>query len=150
MNLLLRNFAILGPLLSLVNCGQESSGPGTNVPMIQPTPSVTTDDVHRIIRRDFGESRIVEVQAILNDYGTKDWQRDSARVHLAILKLAAGDLSRIRQQTETACSDYRDVLSPAEYRRYSDLAWSGSNDKAAEEKAIRDDWDEYQTWLDRK
>ena len=150
MKLLLRPVVILGSLLSLVNCDGESSGPVTNIPMIQPKPNVTTDDVHRIIQRDFGESRVAEIQAVLNDYGTKDWQQGSARVHLAILKLAAGDLSRLRQHTETACTDYRDVLGPAEYRRYSDLAWSGSSDQAAEKKAISDDWDEYQTWLARK
>ena len=150
MTLPLRPLAILGTILSLVSCGAGSSRPATDTPMTQPTPTVTTDDVHRVIRRDFGESHFAEVQAILSAYGTKDYQRDSARVHLAIMKLAGGDLSRLRQHTDTACSDYRDVLSPAEYRRYSDLAWSGRSDKAAEEKAIREDWDEYQAWLARK
>ena len=150
MNLLLRPLAIFGVALSLVSCGAGSSRPATDTTMTQPTPTVTTDDVHRVIRRDFGDSRFAEVQGILGAYGTKDWQRDPARVHLAILKLAGGDLSRLRQHTETACSDYRDVLSPAEYRRYSDLAWSGRSNKTSEEKAIRDDWDEYQTWLARK
>ncbi len=116
----------------------------------QPTPSVTTNDVRRIIRRDFGDERIAEVQAILSRYGTKDWQRETARVHLAILKLANGDLDRLKQHTETASSDYRDVLSPAEYSRYSDLAWSNSRDPKTEQQAIRDDWDEYQSWLARK
>lgn len=147
---LFRALPILGALLWLVSCGAGSSRPAAATHMTQPTPTVTTDDVHRVIRRDFGESAFSEVQAILGAYGTETWQRESARVHLAILKLAGGDLSRLRQHTEIACSDYRDVLSPAEFRRYSDLAWSGHSDKAAEEKAIREDWDEYQTWLARK
>lgn len=121
-----------------------------NKVMTQPTPEVTTDDVHRIIRRDFGESRFSEVQTVLSSYGTKDWQQGTARVHLAILKLSAGDLSQLRQHTEIACSDYRDVLTPAEYRRYSNLAWSGESGQTAEQNAIRDDWSEYQTWLTRR
>ena len=150
MNLFQRPLAIFGTLIALVSCSPSSSRQVNDAPMTQPTPSVTTDDVYRIIKRDFGDSRVAEVQEILNGYGTQDWQRESARVHLAVLKLAGGDLSRLRQHTEMACSDYRDVLSPAEYRRYSDLVWSGTTDKSAKEEAIRNDWDEYQTWLARK
>ncbi len=116
----------------------------------QPTPSVTAEDVQRIIRRDFGDARTAEVQALLSGYGTKDGQRDPARVHLAILKLAKGDVSQLKRQTETACTDYRDVLSAAEYRRYAALAWSTPKDPKAEQQAMREDWEEYQSWLARK
>jgi len=116
----------------------------------QLTPTFTTEDVNRIIRRDFGDNRIAEVQAILSRYGANDWQREKARVHLAILKLAKGDLDCLKQQMEAASSDYRELLCNAEYRRYSDLPWSTNRDPKTEQQAIRDDWDEYQDWLARK
>ena len=55
--------------------------------------------------------------AILDEY-----QSDGAsptRVQLAVLKLAAGRLDELRREIETARRDYRDVLAPAEYPRYS-------------------------------
>ena len=116
----------------------------------QPIPTVTTEDVNRIIRRDFGDHRVAEVQAILSRYGANDWQREKARVHLAILKLAKGDLDSLKQQMEAAFSDYRDLLCNAEYRRYSDLPWSTNRDPKTEQQAIRDDWDEYHNWLTSK
>ncbi len=135
----------------LAGCRAKTPPPANDEAMTtQPTPSVTADDVQRIIRRDFGDARTAEVQALLSRYGTKDWQREPARVHLAILKLAKGDLSQLKLHTETACSDYRDVLSPAEYRRYSALAWSTPKDPKAEQQAMREDWEEYQSWLARK
>ncbi|MES2709203.1 MAG: hypothetical protein V4726_21585 [Verrucomicrobiota bacterium] len=117
--------------------------------MTQPTPSVTHEDVIRIVRRDFGDGKLTEVQAHLAAYGAQDGQRDTARVHLGILKLADGRMDRLRQMTEIACSDWRDVLSPAEYRRYAALAWSGRTDAEAPQQAIEDDWTEYQSWLTR-
>lgn len=116
----------------------------------QPTPKVTKDDVNRIIIRDFGAERSAEVKTILSEYGGQDGQRDSSRVHLAILKLAQSDLELLRRETKTACSDYRDVLCSAEYSRYAALGSSSASDKHAQEVAIQEDWKEYQEWLNRK
>ena len=61
--------------------------------MTQPTPNVTAADVERVVRRDFPADRFADVMAMLNEYGTEDWQREADRVRLAVLKLAAGSLS---------------------------------------------------------
>ncbi|WP_078816044.1 hypothetical protein [Prosthecobacter debontii] len=116
----------------------------------QPCPKITKDDVHRIIRRDFGTNQVARVNAILSRYGEADWQREPDRVHLAILKMAQGDIEKVESCTTTACSDYRDVLVAAEYRRYAELTWPGRSTPALEqEKAAEEDRAECQAWLRR-
>jgi len=84
----------------------------------QPTPNVSRADVERVVRRDFPADRVPEVLAMLGEYGTEGWHRESDRVRLAVLKLAAGSLEMLRQEIEVAKSDYRDVLVGAEYPDY--------------------------------
>src|SRR5262245_13221005 len=81
----------------------------------QPHPTVTRGDVERIVRRDFPADREPEILAMLSEYGPEDGHREADRVHLAILKLAAGKFERLRSQVEAAKADYREVLGPAEY-----------------------------------
>jgi hypothetical protein len=50
-------------------------------------------------------------------YGREPHHAEQERVHRAILKLGGGDLDRVRQMTDAACLDYRDVLLWAEYLR---------------------------------
>ena len=85
----------------------------------QPTPDVTGADVERVVRRDFPADRVATVLAMLEEYGVEKWQRESHRVRLAVLKLAAGSLKRLRQELECAKHDYREVLGPAEYPGYT-------------------------------
>ena len=115
----------------------------------QPTPSVDSADVKRVIARDPAAHPAAEVQAILSQYGRKEWQREVPRVHLAILKLSNGNIATLRGVTALACRDYRDVLTPAESRRYADLLFF-SPDHARQEAAIAADWQEYQAWLNRE
>lgn len=145
-------FSLLLAGVLLASCkGRPEAAPSESPSMqSQPTPKVTTDDVNRIILRDFGAERRDEVKTILSEYGKQDWQRESPRVHLAILKLAKSDLELLRSETKTACSDYRDVLSAAEYRRYAALPCPATPDKQAQEVAMQEDWKEYQEWLSRK
>ena len=39
----------------------------------QPHPTVTGADVERIVQRDFPADRVVEVLAMLGEYGSEDW-----------------------------------------------------------------------------
>ncbi len=81
----------------------------------QPTPTVTSADVERVVRRDFLPDRVPAVLAILNEYGTERWHHEPYRVRLAALKIAAGSLEELRVQIKIAKTDYRDVLASAEY-----------------------------------
>jgi len=116
----------------------------------QPIPKVTEDDVMRVVRRDFPSQHIDEVLAVLARYGEGDGSADVSRVRLAVLKLAAGNLERLRKQVETARCDFRDVLAFAEYPEYFARV-TGAADQSREkvQRIIDADWNQYQEWLQR-
>ena len=116
----------------------------------QPIPKVTDDDVMRVARRDFPSQHIDEVLTVLARYGEGDGSAAVPRVRLAILKLAGGNLERLRVQVETALSDFRDVLAFAEYPQYFARV-TGAADQSREEvqRIIDADWNQYQEWLQR-
>ena len=116
----------------------------------QPTPDVTGADVERIVRRDFAAERAVEVLAMLGEYGEETWQREPDRVRLAVLKLAAGDLQRLRYEIEGAKRDYRDVLGSAEYPGYTKRMFRiGELAQDEQQRIIDADWRQYRDWLAR-
>jgi hypothetical protein len=110
--------------------------------MDQPIPSYTKEDLDRIVARDYPLEVSAEVNAILSacTYG-------GIRVRMACLKLASGDIASLRKYVSDACTDYRDVLSWAEYPAYGSAYNRGEE---ATKKAIETDWQELQAWLHRK
>ena len=80
----------------------------------QPFPQVTEEDVARIVQRDFPEDQFDAVMGVLNEYGTEKWERGLPRVYLARLKLASGNLEKLKDAVRMAKSDSRDVLAAAE------------------------------------
>ena len=116
----------------------------------QPTPSVTAADVERVVRREFPPEQVAQVLTILAEYGGEEWHREQDRVRLAVLKLAAGSMERLRYQIEGAKGDYRDVLGPAEYPGYRKRRpASGAVAPEEEQRIIDADWKQYQDWLNR-
>src|SRR5262245_39185797 len=113
--------------------------------MRQRTPSATDADVERIVRRDFAEEHAPHVLAVLGEYGGEWWHREPARVRLAVLKLAARDLDKVRYWIAQAKSDYRDVLGPAEYPLYS-KKWFRIDKMPDEEhnRIVQSDWEQYE------
>lgn len=111
----------------------------------QPVPSVTAEDVRRIVRREFREEHVAEVEALLATYGDSEWHHEPARVRMAILKLSRGDLEKLKHNLEVARGDYRDVLFWAEYPEYSLRHADAAEDEL--EAAIERDWLQYQDWL---
>ena len=115
----------------------------------QPVARVSRDDVARVVRRDFAAAEYETVLGVLEEYGNDaERDRDNARVHMAVLKLANGNLSELRKHIEIARQDYRDVLSAAEYpaatRRWSEL---DKLSNAERQKIYDSDWEQYQRWL---
>ncbi len=115
----------------------------------QPIPKVTDEDVKRIALRDFGDAEVALALSILEEFGKQDRNCPSPRVRVAILKLANGDLDRLLNETKNAIEDYRDVLSEAEYPRYSREVGFNDAPEAVEQAVIDDDWRQYREWLER-
>ena len=112
--------------------------------MTQPVGRYTAADLERIVARDFARESIATVKALLSRYGNESWQREILRVQMACLKCANGDLRMLQRVVEDACRDYRDVLSAAEYPKYSK-----AHTPDAKRRAIESDWSQLQSWLNR-
>jgi hypothetical protein len=112
-------------------------------PVRQPVPLVDGADVLRVVRRDFGEQGVDWVMRLLSGYA----QVEAPRVHLAVLKLSAGNHARIVDLIHRATMDYRDLLLEAEYARYAGLGSSATADQ--KRRAIEEDWMDYRRWLGR-
>ena len=119
--------------------------------LAQPIPDVSRADVERVVRRDFPAERATEVLAVLDQYGSEPWQEERDRVHLAALKLAAGDLDRLRARIEGGRIDARDLIAAAEYPAAMRL-WSRSEPIASEaaRPIIEADWRQYREWLAKR
>ena len=116
---------------------------------MQPIPEVTEQDVIRVVRRDYPEDASAVLQELAK-YGGASWHGELPRVHLAILKLAAGDASQVAANTEIACVDYRDVLAAAEYPNYMrESPQTLARDSSLVRDIIDRDWKQYQQWLTR-
>ena len=115
---------------------------------LQPVPQITAADIERVVRRDFSEAQVDDVLAILAEYGTEQWHREPARVKLAALKLADGSLEKLRHAIARAKRDYRDVLGPAEYPKFSQQKLRVVRLRSQErERIYTDDWQQYERWL---
>lgn len=115
----------------------------------QRTPAVTNEDVKRIALRDFGSDSSLAL-AMLEEYGAEEWHREADRVRLAVLKVAAGSIEKLRSVIETAKADYRDVLASAEYPEYSrSIGPSDAVSPDERQRIIEADWKQYSEWLAR-
>src|SRR5262245_32321317 len=112
----------------------------------QPTPSVTEEDVERVVRRDYPAHFRDAIFALI----AKVEVREKPRVVLACLKIAGGDMERLRGELANADGYYREILSDAEYPLAS-KRWSRIQSlPEAEVRAIFDkDWRQYSEWLNR-
>jgi hypothetical protein len=116
----------------------------------QPTPTVTSADVERLVRRDFPADRVNEVLGMLDEYGKESWHRETHRVRVAALKLSAGSIERLRYEINGAKCDYRDVLAAAEYPEYLRRVPGPGQLPVDEEQRIVDaDWKQYRDWFTR-
>jgi hypothetical protein len=112
--------------------------------MDQPRGTYTESDLERIIARDFPRESGQAVKELLALYGHED-RHTVLRVQMACLKCAKGDLKALKGAVYTACADYRDILSEAEYPTYRK-----ARTEEAKQKAIENDWRQLQAWLNRK
>jgi hypothetical protein len=92
------------------------------------------------------------ILAILNQYGTEEMERGRTRVHLAILKLSEGELSKLPNLVVMAKRDYRDVIAYAEYPEQMRLGFVKMRELSPEQrKALKKrDTKQYAEWLNGK
>ena len=118
-------------------------------------PNVTHADVLRVIARDFQLDLRLNVLVLLRQYKnvlhpnlTDD---QNARVHLAILKIAAGKFDRVSGLVAQAYQDFRNVIGPAEYPGFGEIGFVGAErlSEADRTQLIQRDWDQYHEWLNR-
>ena len=116
----------------------------TRVP--QPTPSVDESDVERIVRRDYPANVVAEILELIATVEV----REKPRVALACLKIAGGNLDRLRRELSDASGYYREILGEAEYP-LATKRWSRIESLPEDEvRAIYDkDWRQYSEWLTR-
>jgi hypothetical protein len=114
--------------------------------MPQPTPSVNEDDVERVVRRDYPASSVEDILGLIRTVEVQE----KARVVLACLKIAGGNVERLRSELANASGYYREILSEAEYALAS-KRWSRIKSLTDEEvQAIYErDWRQYFEWLTR-
>ena len=91
----------------------------------------------------------VRAESELNRYGLEKHEREKSRVRLAILKVAGTGMEQIKEWTDIAKRDYRDVLASAEYpNQLIAPTWkfSTSDRKDIENK----DAEQYRKWIEEK
>jgi hypothetical protein len=147
LNILKLSFGKIEHLRHLMPTHSETSN-GDRKFVNQPVPKVTRKHVDRIVRRDFPAESFSEVMAALNEYGKENYEREIERVQLDILKLANGKMDELQKAIKSAKSDYRDVISWAEY---PSSRWDTFKLPAEEKREIYSkDWKQYLDWANAK
>ena len=120
----------------------------------QPIPSATWDDVARIVRSDYPVNKIADVCSILKEYEkeARSESEPSPRVMLAALKLAHGNIERLKLHLKAAVLDHRDVLMAAQYPEYVKEGFRVQELPSQRRKTqiIVTDWQQYKKWLKQK
>ncbi|WP_437980723.1 hypothetical protein [Sorangium sp. So ce117] len=73
-------------------------------------------------------------RAELSRYGVESYERETARVRLAIIKLSGDALGELRRMTDAAKGDYRDVLMWAESPEEAKALWAVNPDLTDEQR----------------
>ena len=74
----------------------------------------TREEVRASAKAMFGESKLAEVLAALDEYGTESYEREVNCVKLAILQLSEDKTEKLLYWAKTAKADYRDPLAAQE------------------------------------
>jgi hypothetical protein len=115
--------------------------------MEQFIPNIKDADIQRIVERESPQSKFVDIETILKVY-VSETEQGKNRVYASVLKLSEGNIDLLKKYTDKANTDYRDVISSAEYPNYSDSGFEDLSENE-EEQIIKDDWAQYQHWLNK-
>jgi predicted Rossmann fold nucleotide-binding protein DprA/Smf involved in DNA uptake len=62
------------------------------------------------VRRYYALEQVREVMAVLAQYGTQEWHRETRRVKRDAVIVSRGNLEALKAAIQLADTDYRDVL----------------------------------------
>lgn len=110
--------------------------------MDQPVPRVESDDVLRVLWREFGAAW-PGAEQILAGYAGEEQDR----VRMAVLRLAGGDLAELERMTLAARGDRRDVIACAESPGAMRATSWPRLPESERERIAREDWDGYRRWV---
>ncbi|MGO9480547.1 MAG: hypothetical protein ACLP05_02025 [Candidatus Kryptoniota bacterium] len=111
---------------------------------------VSSTDVERIVRRDYPSELYESVVEALKQFEGDSESWGIYRVRLAGLKVADGDLEKLKTTIQNANVDFRDVLTEAEYPTVFHQGFpADAIGDSARQKIIEDDWQQYLSWFYR-
>jgi hypothetical protein len=116
----------------------------------QPVPKVTQKHVERIIRREFPAEYFSEIMTALHECLQGSDEQLRSRVQLAVLKLAGGKMNAFEDAIKSAKSDWRDVISWAEYPEWSKRWDTFKLPLETKKEIVSKDWQQYKDWFDKK
>ena len=112
--------------------------------MAQYVPTVSESDIERIVGRDYPSDVHPAIYEMIRGVDI----REKARVILACLKNANGDLQKLKGELANATGWWREIISEAEYPNYSKKMFRMDRLSAIEqERIIEKDRNQYLKWL---
>jgi len=78
---------------------------------MQYTPNITTEDVERILKREFTEDLHSEIRSLINGVTV----HERLRIIIACFKNANKDFTKLANELENANGYWRETISDAEY-----------------------------------
>lgn len=117
--------------------------------MNQKIHNINITDIKRLIKREFPNKPISEIETILKQYVSES-QTGRNRVYASILKLSNGNIDKLIKGVEQANKDFRDIISIAEFPNYSENAFTNNLSNEKEKQLIEKDWKQFKAWLDKK
>jgi hypothetical protein len=112
---------------------------------IEPVAKISHAQIDKIVKKDFGKRQYAKIIRMLSRYKSET-DSDNYRVWAAILKLSESRISRLESNIKMARSDFRDVITSAEYPEYSQCSFSGMRYFSRKMIFLRD-WNQYKKWL---
>lgn len=114
--------------------------------MSQYHPSVSDQDVERIVRRDYPDELHSAIRQLIQAVEV----REKPRVVLACLKVANRSFPMLKAQLADAAGWWREIISEAEYPNYTKKMFRIERLSADEqERIIERDKNQYLQWLHR-
>lgn len=114
-----------------------------------PAAEISDELLRKLIRREFPKifTRL-KVKWLLNSISS-DSKAGKNRLSAAVLKLAQGDIAKLKLLVERCNYDFRDVVSEAEYPIYSSYGGFGKVPEDKIKEVYAADWNQYSDWINK-